>query len=131
MRTPTLTNAQDDNIANGVLKLLEQSTERYDKILFFESEDLLEEFLQSKAAKEFQGRLLALSRHPMRGEIANVTCQKITEKEAAEITALYFLYAFSDKFLFLSEKNRNYADLRNFVQTGALDMEQMFEALLH
>lgn len=131
MHTPNLTNDQDDNLTNGVLKLLEQSTERYDKILFFESEALFEEFLQSKTAKEFQGKLLTLSRYPTQGEIANVTCQRITEKEAAEITALYFLYAFSDKFLFLSGKNRNYAGLRNFVQTGALDMEQMFEALLH
>lgn len=109
---------------------LSNDLEQYDKILFFESVGLLQELCQDGVMKSPRKTILILCREecPLRDD--NITFRQISDFEAQQLTALYYTYDFSDKFLLVAEESTVYASLYNFVKTGILNIEEMAKALL-
>ena len=97
------------------IEFLEQILNQYDRILIFENEELLSEFCQVNALEKME---------------QNTAFWKITKMEKEWILDFYFMYEFSDKLLFISKKNPNYADVFSFIDNGVLSREELFEALL-
>lgn len=104
--------------------------ERYDKILFFESAELLQEFCQDGIMKSPGKTILILCREACSLREQNIIFRRISDFEAQQLTALYYTYDFSDKFLLVAEESTVYASLYNFVKTGILNIEEMVKALL-
>ena len=60
----------------------------------------------------------------------HVIFQRISEKKFQELLKLYFTYEFSDKFVFISGNNANYACLYHMVNMGILSPKEFVAALL-
>lgn len=121
-------------IYKGIDKIisdLENDLQYYDRILFFDTTELLSAFCQSEAACETSRKLLVLFSGQILPQLKNITFRQISEEEAGLLKKLYFMYQFSDKFLVVSKESTNYASLFHFVDTGVLSTEEAFEALLH
>lgn len=110
---------------------LEQDIDKYDKILFFEEDEVLIIFCCLQITIKTQQKILILTQKDFGADTENFIFRKVTKKEAEKISELYFTYEFSDKFLFVSRKKGNYASLFHFVDTGILNIEEVFEALLY
>lgn len=119
-----------DTAAAPILRL-QRALDQYDRVVFFEEEALLAECCGLGIFRDIRKRILILSRSAFRAEIPFITFRQITEKEARQLTKLYFLYDFSDTFRYISERDTNYAGWRHFVETGLLSMREAMEALLH
>lgn len=118
------------DITEKPIQRLQRALDQYDQVLFFEEEALLAEFCSSGVFPAFQKRILLLSRSAFRADTEHLTFYQITEAEARQLADLYFLYDFSDKFLYISRENTNYAGLYHFVEAGLLSMKEAIEALL-
>lgn len=119
------------DIAEKPIQRLQIALDQYDQIVFFEEEAFLAECCSPDVFRAVRKRILILSKSVFREEAEYITFRQITEEEARQLTELYFLYDFSDKFLYISRKNTNYASLRHFVETGLLSMKEAMEALFH
>lgn len=58
-----------------------------------------------------------------------ITCRQITKEEEDYLKHLYYMYEFSDRFFILS-KEHQYGQLFNFVDTGLLKPEEVWEVLV-
>lgn len=116
--------------AENCIQFLEEAILKYDKILLFDRDELILNILNVKTLTVIYKRILILSIKQMAAEFENITFREITEDEKEQILKLYFTYEFSDKFLFISRKNSNYGGVFHFVDTGILNMEEAFEALI-
>lgn len=113
-----------------IISILENDLNNYDRIIFFDTPDLISGFLQSKAASITDLNILVLSLGQTFPQLGNIAFREISEEEAGQIKELYYMYQFSDRFLFISKESANYAGLFHFVDTGILDTEEVFEVLL-
>lgn len=114
-----------------IISILKNDLDYYDKILFFKTRELFFEFCQSKVVSTTNLKVLVLSLEQTLPRVGNITFRQISEEEVRQLKELYYMYQFSDKFLFISNESTNYASLFHFVNTGVLSKEEVFEALLH
>ncbi len=142
-----------------LLEELEQDIEKYDKIILVWEKGAaarrwLEAFYKSEAVKQTKKKILVLSvidmpeKSKKQGKAEGFSCldksngsfshtffpnlnfQTISEEKAAELSKLHHMYEFSDRFLSIPETD-TYGGLFNFVDTGLLQMNEVWEALLH
>ena len=92
----------------------------------------LEAFYKSETIKHTERKILVLSVVDMQEQQKerNVCFRPVTETEAKELCHLHHMYEFSDRFLTIPETD-TYGGLFNFVETGLLQIDEVWEALLH
>ncbi|NBH19955.1 hypothetical protein D3Z55_21810 [Clostridiaceae bacterium] len=130
-----------------LLENLESDIEKFDRIvLIWEegpmAERWLEAFYGSDTVKNGDRKILVLSvldEIPGKGNFAlsfppmcfpNLSFRHISKTEAKELCKLHYMYDFSNQFLTIPEA-KAYGGLFNFVDTGLLQMDEVWEALLH
>ncbi len=93
------------------------------------AENLIENFLNSEALRKAAKKVLVLSdRNVFYTNTRHQYCQLGTE-ELDAIRNIYFMYDFSDHFRVLSD-NRQYGGLLDYVKTGIMTMEDVFQTVL-
>lgn len=114
---------------------INSSLERFERIFLVldsgdDEEDLAYDFCSSKALKETTKKILILSDKdiPYRKNL-NCQIQRLNGKEIDMIRQIYFMYDFSDRFEVLSN-NPQYGGLLNYVKTGDMTMEAVFQTIL-
>ena len=119
------------------LEELERDIEKYDKIILIwekgeAAKGWLEAFYKSETIKHTERKILVLSVVDMQEQQKgrNVCFRPVTETEAKELCHLHHMYEFSDRFLTIPETD-TYGGLFNFVETGLLQIDEVWEALLH
>ena len=120
----------------NLLEELERDIEKYDKIILIgergeRARRWLEAFYQSETVRHTERKILMLSVmnvHEL--SKSNVCVQSVSEAEARELCRLHHMYEFSDRFVTIPE-TKAYGGLFNFVDTGLLQMDEVWEALLH
>lgn len=119
-----------------IAERLSSSLERFDRIftIMDQEEDtggnLAYDFCSSKALQETAKRILILSDKDIPGiKDWNHQFQRLHEKEMDMIRRIYFMYEFSDRFQILSY-NPQYGSLLNYVKSGDMTMEAVFQSLL-
>lgn len=110
--------------------ILERYLNDYDKVLLFETEELISRLNQQKLSDIFEQKIMILSVGFCESQFPNIAFRQISQNEFQELAALYFTYEFSDKFRFISDNDTNYASLHHMVNMGILSSEEFFEALL-
>lgn len=119
-----------------MLDELRMYIEQYDKVIWVEDEEhtftsLLRGFCVSKSIRDSLGKnkvlILSVEIFDIPKGIFDYHILSIEEQE--EIRTLYQMYEFSDCFLHLSRSSL-YGGLYNYVDTGCLSKEEMFEAIL-
>lgn len=113
-----------------IIDRLRNDIGQYDKILLFDSLELLQELCGDGAMKSQGQKVLVL--FPEEGSFLeeNFTFRQLPDTEIQLLKGLYGTYDFSDKFLLVSKKMGCYAGLYNFVATGLLSREEMVRVLL-
>lgn len=103
------------------------------------AENLTENFLDSEALRNAEKTVLVLSDRNISNQ--NISYKNISDTntrhqycrlDTAELEAvrsIYFLYDFSDHFRILSD-NRQYGGLLDYVKTGIMTMEDVFQTIL-
>ena len=119
-----------------ILEKLQWDMEEYDRIFLVrddepEKERLLEAFLNSRAIREAKQKVLVLSTiAEAESRSKRLEYRQITAEHARYLLSLYHMYEFSNQFRLISTKELC-GDLFAFVKNGLLNMEEMWEALLH
>lgn len=113
-----------------MLKILEDSLNCYDKILFLETEEFIPIICQLRQSDLSNRNIMVLSPNLCVSQIQNVTFCQISEEETRQLIGIYFTYEFSDKFLLVSRNHTNYASLYRMVDMEILSMEEFLTALL-
>ncbi len=119
-----------------ILEKLQWDLEEYDKIFLIREDELQKErllgaFLNSKAAQETKRKVLVLSTAAEEeSRNGRLEYRQITAEHARYLLSLYHMYEFSNQFRLISSQELC-GDLFGFVENGLLDMEEMWEALLH
>lgn len=113
---------------------IEQAVEKYEKIFLFDCQDertakLAENFCKSISYKNLTKKILVMSNTGFLNE-KMADCQKLSEKEYNDLCKLYSMYEFSDRFQIIAGSSQ-YGNLQNYITTGLLTEEEMFEALLY
>ena len=117
-----------------LLEILENSLGEYDRIILVINDrasgnDLLSRLLGSEAIKKSVKKIMIMSCEN-REEEGNYTYFQISRQEEKWLNELYRMYEFSDRFQILSYGG-NYGNIFNYVETGLMTMEEVFEAVLH
>lgn len=113
-----------------LIKELEQDLKEYDRIFLFQisEEKILAEFC-SFIRSQNRRNVLVLSVVKLKDQWEGLPVyRRITEKKADDLSRLYHMYEFSDRF-FLVSRERSYACLFDFMDTGVLCLEEVFSAL--
>lgn len=118
-----------DRIINDI----EGYINEYDCILIFdvrefEIHQLFSAFCESEALRQTDKKVMVMAAAdavPVNGQY-----RKITQEEYESIYEIYSMYEFSDRIQIISQ-NSQYASMLNYIKTGILTMEEMFEAWLH
>ena len=114
---------------------LSSSLEKFDRIfaIMDQEEDmgnLAYDFCSSKAMRETTKRILILSDKDIPDiQDWNHQFQRLHKKEMDMIRRIYYMYEFSNRFQILSE-NPQYGSLLNYVKSGDMTMETVFQSLL-
>lgn len=132
-----------------LMKKLEQDLKEYDRIFLFldnvrqdhnlwisenvpdqkSAESFLAEFCSFIRAQNHRN-VLVLSAAKLRDKWEGLPVyRRITEKEADDLSRLYHMYEFSDRF-FLVCRERSYAYLFDFMDAGLLRLKEVFAALV-
>ena len=126
----------------GFLGKLETWVERYDKIFFIRHrgrslKELIQSFTDSRAVVDTKKKVLLLAEEEKPWDLPGaVQYCRLDGKEARTLWKLYHMYEFSDRFqiIFRAERfseEEPWGSLFRLVDTGVLDMEEVWEALLH
>ncbi len=113
---------------------IEQAIETYEKIFLFNCRDkqiakLAEDFCRNISCKNLTRKILVMSNAGFPDE--KITDYKqLSEEEYNHLYKLYSMYEFSDRVQIITEESQ-YGSLQNYVKTGLLTEEEMFEALLY
>ena len=137
-----------------MLKLLENSLDCYEKVIFFEIEELILVLAQLKRLCVANRKILVLSAGPclpgfrrfsraacrrmpvrkvcVKGSLKRygIAFRQIPKETARQMKELYFTYEFSDKFLWVSSDSTSYGNLYHMVEGGLLTLEEFAAALL-
>lgn len=119
-----------EDYPKDMLKLLEANLNDYDKILFFETPELIPVFNQLKQFDMSNQKILVLSTYPCMLRFQTIMFKQISKKEAQWVTEFYFTYEFSNKFLFIPGNDTIYANLHHMVKMGILTSEECCSALI-
>lgn len=120
-----------------VIENINRNLEKYDMIIMVIdgkgiAQNLTKKFCQSEALRKASRKVLVLSNidigHMGRDD-DHWECIRLSEEEWGEVLQLYMMYDFSDRFLVLSD-NSQYGSLMNYVKTGIMTMEDIFQAFL-
>lgn len=111
-------------------KILERYLNDYDRVLLFETEELISRLNQLEISEMSEQKIMILSANICKPQSQNITFRHISENEFQELSNLYFTYEFSDKFRLVSDNDTNYASLHHMVDIGILSQEEFFAALL-
>lgn len=114
-----------------MLNLLADDLDNYDKIIFFETSELVPIFHQLRLFDIPNQNILVLSTYSPLPDSQTMTFRQISKREARQITELYFTYEFSDRFLLVSSKSTDYGDLYHMIDAGILTLEEFAAALLN
>lgn len=124
---------------------LEAQIEKYDKVFLLDGDRDFQKklcflFTNSQAIKSLEKKVLVLYTEEISDEKAVSESQtleqfwidlfQIKESEYRDLLRLYYMYEFSDRFQVLSISSQ-YGSLFNYVDTEILDMEEVFQVLLH
>lgn len=117
------------------LENLKSDLQKYDKIfLVLGEEKTVLPFLTafcSVILAESKEKVLVLSVFHMENEEEYLAIfRKITGKDALNLSRLYRMYEFSDRFFILSP-DKTFGGIFNFLETGLLDRGEVFRALLY
>lgn len=117
-----------------MLKDLRKYITQYDKIVWIEDSnhrlsELVRDFCNSKAVRTYTNRLLILSIELLEVSNANVDYRMLRLEEQEMLRTYYKMYEFSDCLIHLSS-NDLYGGLCNYVDTGWLSQEEVFEVIL-
>ena len=114
---------------------LSSHLERFDRIFAVmvcekDTENLIYDFCSSKALRETTKKILILSDKdiPCRKGL-NCQFRRLNEKEMDMVRQIYFMYDFSDRFQVLSDQSQ-YGSLLNYVKSGDMTMEAIFQMIL-
>lgn len=123
------------------LENLKSDLQKYDKIfLVLGEEKTVPPFLTafcSVILAESKEKVLVLSAFHMENEEEYLAIfRKITGKDALNLSRLYRMYEFSDRFFILSPDKTfggifKFGGIFNFLETGLLDRGEVFRALLY
>lgn len=117
-------------IAEKIDKLLQ----KFDRVLVIINgngiaENLTENFLQSEALQKTSKKMFILSDQSISDTMAHHQYAQLDAEEVDAIRRIYFTYDFSDHFYILSDSPQ-YGGLLNYVKTGIMTMEEVFETIL-
>lgn len=117
-----------------LLTSLETNLNVYDKIIFIvnnsiEGNDLFSEFINSDAIKKNKKKIMIMSSESSE-ESENYAYYKLSKAEEERLMKLYLTYEFSDRFQMLAHDN-NFGNIFNYVKTGVMTLEEVFEAILY
>lgn len=93
------------------------------------AENLTENFLNSKALQKASKKILVLSDQNVPYTNVRHQYHQLSARELDAIRNIYFMYDFSDHFRVLSY-SRQYGGLLDYVNSGLLSMEGVFQAVL-
>ena len=115
-----------------VLVWLEEDLEKYDRIILVDQHKvdrrMVDAFFESESLRDTDKKTLVLSETCGR-ECNHVTWRCIEEREIQEIENLYYMYEFSDRFLYFPGEP-NCGGLLNYVETGILTVDEAFSAFM-
>lgn len=119
---------------DGLLTALETNLNVYDKIIFIvnssiEGNDLFSGFINSDAIKKNKKKIMIMSSESSE-ESENYAYYKLSKAEEERLMKLYLTYEFSDRFQMLAHDN-NFGNIFNYVKTGVMTLEEVFEAILY
>lgn len=132
-----------------LMKKLDQDLKEYDRIFLFSNDVLRGQNLwipgkmpDQKPVEKILAEFCSFIRSQNRRNVLVLSAAKlqdnweglpvyrrITEKEADDLSRLYHMYEFSDRF-FLVCRERSYAYLFDFMNAGLLRLEEVFAALV-
>lgn len=117
-----------------ILDDLRKYMTQYDKIIWIEDTDqvltgLVNDFCHSKAVRTCEDRLLILSVEALDVSNVNVDYRRLSFEEQEVLREYYKMYEFSDSFLHISS-GALYGGLCNYIDTGWLSKEEVFEVIL-
>lgn len=117
-----------------MLDELRKYLEQYDRILWIEDVDgmpcsLTRAFCESDAIRNFAGSVLILSTKKTEISGQGFSYRILDTDEQEEIRKYYMMYEFSNRFSYFSQ-SALCGGLSNYIQTGWMSCEEVFEALL-
>lgn len=93
------------------------------------TQNLTENFLKSEALQKATRKVLVLSDQNLPYTNTHNQYYQLNQEELDAIRKMYFMYDFSDHFRVLSD-SRQYGGLMNYVKTGDMTMEDVFQTFL-
>lgn len=108
--------------------------QKYDLVLLImngsdTAKNLTENFLKSKALEKTSKKVLVLSDQNVPYVNTYNQYHQLSAEELDAIQKIYFMYDFSDHFRVLSD-SRQYGGLLDYVKTGIMTMEDVFQTFL-
>lgn len=113
---------------------LEKYLLKYDKIFIFESTDeistqLLEKFCSFLKYNKFEKKIFIMSTFGYE-KPEGFDFIRISDTQYNLICKMYYMYEFSGR-MHIINKNYSFGSLFNYIKTGVLTEEEMFEAMLY
>uniref|UniRef100_UPI0040578560 hypothetical protein n=1 Tax=Agathobacter sp. TaxID=2021311 RepID=UPI0040578560 len=118
-------------IDDGMIADITKQMEIYDKIFLVEknTENIFIQFLNSDILNASEKKILLISPEEMDISPA-VDFHRVTESQFKGLKSLYYMYEFSNRFQILAGSSQ-WGNLLNYLDTGILDTEEVFQALLY
>ena len=115
------------------MEYISRGLEKFDMIFLFlgsKNEWLLKAFCESDMLREADKKILILSTVNMDDNLyGRYEYRRISEEEQASLEQLYRMYDFSNRFQIISD-DPQYGGLLNYVKTGIMTIEEVFQVLL-
>ncbi len=117
-----------------LLTALECYLNEYDRIILIINSsigesDLVSKFINSEAVKNNTKKIMIMSSDNA-PESEYYVYYRLSKAEEKQLVSLYMMYEFSDRFQILAYGN-NFGNIFNYVNTGLMTWEEMFEAILY
>lgn len=117
----------------AIIEDISEYLKKYDRILLLIDIDITS-FCKSEALKNTTKKVLILSNadidHTNHMNHSNCAYRRLTGEELEALQRMYNMYEFSDRFQVLSDSPQ-YGGLLNYVKTGLMTEEDVFQALLY
>lgn len=115
---------------NGLMSRIQHSLDIYDRVLLIQENEEFRKCLEG-GRKTDNGNFLLLMPDTVEDDFEEFgfTQQFLTQEEMEEISHMYYMYEFSNRFRIVSREN-NYGSVFDLVDSGLLTYEEAFEAIL-
>lgn len=115
------------------IEYISRGLEKFDMIFLFlgsKNERLLKAFCESDMLREIDKKILILSTVNIEDNFYGLyEYRRISEEEQGFLEQLYRMYDFSNRFQIISD-DPQYGGLLNYVKTGIMTIEEVFQVLL-